>query len=479
MNSLFYKKYQFSIIILLGFLISVFFSINNIKKYDQNVIDSNSNQYHKMIKYDSYRYLSHGNEIKNQINGGKNFFETGRQHYTKYLPARIAAAYYYFFDLSLFQDAEKKKINLGIHLPYLLFQCFFYFFSITFLYLSAKKILNKNTCLGLILFLCLEPTINQYHGSFWSESYLFSIMVILIGLIIRPNHNIVSAFFIGLLLGLLSLQKEYAIFYIIPVTFYFIFFYKYNFLKNIFFILVGFALMQCILGFNNYKRTGNFYILASSTKLSFHTHLVSPVMQKKLNMSHYEFFERIEGGPSLEWIEKNEIEYDPDHESLKVRKDLHGYRDAIKHEKDVARFDEFIFSRSINYFFENPLSITKYVLKNSFHITLLNPFHIYSDNKYISGEVYYFSNEHDKLVPYRIFYSLMIYFICLIGFISMIKEKNYKLLFFSLISIIYFFLPVSWIGNTRNFVPCLIFMSFFFAFGINKILSLKKTRLIY
>ena len=73
----------------------------------------------------------------------------------------------------------------------------------------------------------------------------------------------------------------------------------------------------------------------------------------------------------------------------------------------------------------------------------------------------------------------MIYIICLIGFISMIKEKNYKLLIFSTLSIIYFFLPVSWIGNTRNFVPCLIFMSFFFAFGIDKILSLKKTRLIY
>ena len=38
-------------------------------------------------------------EIKKDLENGKNFFETGREHYTKYLPPRLAAAYYYFFDL--------------------------------------------------------------------------------------------------------------------------------------------------------------------------------------------------------------------------------------------------------------------------------------------------------------------------------------------------------------------------------------------
>jgi len=28
---------------------------------------------------------------------------------------------------------------------------------------------------------------------------------------------------------------------------------------------------------------------------------------------------------------------------------------------------------------------------------------------------------------------------------------------------------VSWLGNTRNYVPCLMFISFFFAFGVDKI----------
>jgi hypothetical protein len=59
--------------------------------------------------------------------------------------------------------------------------------------------------------------------------------------------------------------------------------------------------------------------------------------------------------------------------------------------------------------------------------------------------------------------------ICLIGFISMVKSKNYRILFFLIMSILYFYVPVSWLGNTRNYVPCLMFISFFFAFGVDKI----------
>ena len=42
-------------------------------------------------------------------------FESGREHFTKYLPPRIAAAYYYVFDINLFDNFQNKKINLDIH----------------------------------------------------------------------------------------------------------------------------------------------------------------------------------------------------------------------------------------------------------------------------------------------------------------------------------------------------------------------------
>ena len=60
-------------------------------------------------------------------------------------------------------------------------------------------------------------------------------------------------------------------------------------------------------------------------------------------------------------------------------------------------------------------------------VLLLNPFHIYSDHNFASGESYYLSDTHDNLVLPRIFYSLLIYFLCLVGFLTLLKEKKYKL----------------------------------------------------
>ena len=468
MNNIFENKKITLFVIFIGFFLSVILSINNLNKYDKNLVAEDGTSYHQMIKGDAYRYLSHGSSIKNQLKNDINFFETGRSHFTKYLPPRIAAAYYYFFNLNLFDELNKKKINLGIHFPYLLLQSIFYFFSVSVFYLSVSKIFNSRICFYLILFLSLEPTINQYHSSFWSESFLFSFIIILIALIIRPNPNIGNFFLVGFFLGIVSLQKEYTIFYIIPIIIYYLIILKDQKLKNITVLLLGFIITQSFLGFNNLKRSGEFYILASTTKITLHTHLVSHVISEVQNLDDYEFFEN-EGKAVLEWIIKNSISYNQDSKDLKVRKGLNEYRLSIANEKDLIKLDNFVTSRTFNYMLQYPLDFTKHILKKSIHITLLNPFHIYSDNNYISGEIYYTTIEHDKIVPYRIYYTFLIYLICIIGFISMIKEKNYNIISFLIISILYFYLPVSWLGNTRNYVPCLLFIAFFFAFGIDRI----------
>ena len=126
-------------IILLGFLISVLVSVYNLKNYDNFFIVDGKESHHKMIKYDAFRYLSHGAEIKENLKDGKSFFESGREHFTKYLPPRLAAAYYYFFDYELFNNFVDKKINLGIHFPYLFIQCAIYFISLYCLFIVLKK----------------------------------------------------------------------------------------------------------------------------------------------------------------------------------------------------------------------------------------------------------------------------------------------------------------------------------------------------
>ena len=462
------------LLILLGFLISVFQINNNLNKYDKNIINVDGKYYHQMIKADARRYMSHGNEIKDQLNNGISFFETGREHFTKYLPPRIAALYYYITNNDLYSSPDKNKINLDIHFGYLFFQSLFYFLSLVLLYFSVNKTFNNRVCFCLILFLCFDPTINQYHSSFWSESYLFSIIIILTSLIIKSDRGKNLFFLIGIFLGLLTLQKEYAIFYIMPVTLYFMFFYKEKKIKNILLIFCGFTIILSIMGYNNYKRSGSFYILTATTKLSLLTHLVKPVISNKDNLKHGEFMNDYEGLAAKKWIEDNSIDYSLKKIEDDSRRGPVQYRDAIINEKNVVKFDDYILKRTFKYFYDYPVDFGLHIIKKSIHIMLLNPFHIYSDNRFISGEVYYVSEQHDKLVKYRILYTLIIYIISLVGLISILRKKNYKLLFFILSSILFFFLPISWIGNTRNFVPCLIFISFLFSFGLNQILELKK-----
>lgn len=465
------KNVSSLIVIIIGFSISFLISINNLNKYDKNIKDSEGKFYHQMIKYDAYRYHTHGEKIKNQLKKGTDFFETGREHYTKYLPPRLIAFYYYLFDYDLFNE-NKELINTGIHLPYLVFQSFLYYFAIFLLLITLSKTVDNKVSFFIISFLSLEPTIIQYHSSFWSESIFFSLQIIIISLILKNKFTNYNFFLIGLFLALLSFQKEYSIFYIIPLLAYFFTFRKDLKIINLISLFIAFFLVQSILGYNNYKRSGSFYIMTADSKLNLHIDLVSKVMSKKFNMTGKQFAV-FEGKTALKWINQNSINLDKDKmEKLKF-KTFTAYRNYIS-EQDRIEFDNFFRNRTIKYFLDYPIDFLKFIIKSSIHITLLNPFHIYSDNNFRSGEIYYLTETHDKLVPYRIVYTFLVYLICTFGLYAIIKKKDFKIFLFLMISIIYFYGLVSWHGNTRYFMPVVIYLSFFFGYGVNSFLELKN-----
>ena len=469
------KKINLSyFIILFGLLLSIFISNYNLNNYDKIVFKDNS-FYHQMIKTDALRYLGHGAEIKKEVEEGKGYFKSGRESYTKYLPPRIAATYYYFFDLDLYDNFENKMVNTGIHFFYLLFQCLFYFFCIWLLYQSIKNIFSNKVCFFIICFLCVEPTIFQYHGTFWSESYFFSLQVIIISLVLKKNPTYKNFYFLGFFIGILSLQKQMAIFYIIPIIFYSFLFLKEFRYKKIFIILIGFLTIQSFLAYHNFQRSGKIYIMTADTKLDLHRDFVEPVIAKKNNISRHEFG-IMEGKISLNWINNNLINFDEELLSDIKNPTFMDYRASIKNEKDKIKFDNFISLRTVDYILKNPSNFISFGLKKSLHIILLNPFHIYSDHNFPSGEVYYRTEEHDKLIPYRVVYSLLIYLICFYGLVVLLKNKSYKLLFFLFFSSLYFFGLVSWHGNTRYFVPVMIYLSFFFGFGLESLI--KKNYLL-
>ena len=242
--------------------------------------------------------------------------------------------------------------------------------------------------------------------------------------------------------------------------------------KKFIFLIIGFFLIQSILGYNNYKRSGQFYIMTADSKVNLHIDLVGKVIRKKFNLSLRKF-DSMEGVAALEWIKKNKIKYD---EILIKNIEEPGYmqyRSALS-EKNKIKFDEFIRNRTLNYISKYPLDFIKHVTKSSLHIILLNPFHVYSDNNFYSGEIYYTSEMHERLILYRVLYSLIIYIVCVYGLYQIIKERKYNILFYLILSIAYFYGLVSWHGNTRYFMPVMIYLAFLFGYGLNGFLSLKQ-----
>jgi len=470
-----YKKKISLYIILTSLTLSILVSLYNLKYFDKNIVGKNGKSYHQMIKSDSYRYLSEGYATKKEWKDGIFYFKSGPENYTKYLPSRIASLYYYIFDYKFFDEDEngETKIKIGIHNFYLYFQCFFYFLCVFFFSQSIFPRINNNLISNLIIvFLCLEPTIFQYHSSFWSESYFFSFQLILLTFMLRtPNYK--NLFFVGLFLGILALQKQLAFFYVIPILFYYLYFLDKDKIKKILLILSSYFLILSIVGFNNLGRTGKFYILTADTKLDLHLDLVEKVMMKKNKTSRHQF--RVEEGKAMKkWINENKIELNQNKIDSDKNYTYWEYRNEIVKEKDKEIFDREISKRTINYLVNYPLDFAKFILKSSIHTILLNPFHIYSDNKYASGEIYYSTKEHDNLVYVRIAYSFIIYLFCLFGLYNLYRMKKYNILSLYLISLIYFYSLVSWHGNTRYFMPNVIYLSLFFGFGISFLKNFYK-----
>lgn len=445
------------ILIFFSLIISILISNYNLNNYDKIVTDE-LGEYHQMIKYDTLRYVSHGAEIKDDLDNNISFFETGREHFTKYLPPRIVALIFFIFDTNLYEDTQTKKLNVGIYKPYIFIQCIFYFFSLFIFFQLTKNTLGSNYSFFVLLFLALEPNILQYHGTFWTESYFFSFQILIIGLILSLKKNSSTYFFIGFFMGLLSLQKQYAIFFPIPMIVYFFIFHKKNKFFNISLLLIGFFITQCFVGYNNLKRSGVFYFFANDNNIAIHLDLVPKVINEIKGYKGHEFISD-ETKIMKIWLQDNSIQFDKN--SVKNEHYLE-YRESIYDEKDKLLFDKEIKKRSFMYIKKYPLEFATRIIKHGIHIILLNPFHIYSDHNFRSGEVYYFSDKHDEFVKYRIAYTLTIYLICLYGLFYLYKEKKYNILILLLLSISYFYLLSFWHGNTRYYMPVYIYFAFLF-----------------
>ena len=447
---------------LLLFLSSILFATLIVNKYDKYELSTDNKSNHTIVKGDVRKYFSEASFIKKQSEEGVPFYKSGRSYYQSFLPPRLISAFYILISEDLFLDEViddvKFKIKSKNNKNYFLYlQILIFFISLLSLLKSLKKN-NLEISIICIFFLLLEPTINQYHYSFYTESIFFSLIILVLSQIINNSNNRLNAFLIGFIIGIMYLQRSVAILYFLPVLLFFILEKKsLQFYLSYFF---GFLIVISFIGFHNYKRADLIYFTPYQSKQDFFLYLI-PNVEKEKNTP------------------KNKLEIDVIKNKMIKFKSENNLN--LKLEKDALIYGTHLRNLSVIYLLENPIPTLKVMIKKSLHASLLNPFEIYSFYEYEYKPLnpkfrYYKNKEHKRNLKIRIIYSIIFYLICVIGLFSMLKrKKNINLIFFLITSSLYFTSIAGWVGNPRYLVPNIIFLSIFFSYGI---IELKQRTLL-
>ena len=470
-NSYFTFK-KILVLIFLGFIISAVLSNYYIIKYDKYRDNGYS---HVMLKDETLLHWYQGAKIVKDVKKGKNFFLSGDVISSKPLPQRLVAIYSLLSGYEIIDEWEPNvKIKLGGKLPFLIIQSLVYYLALVYLALKIIKIFPIENCFYIVFFLAFEHTISQYHSSFWTESFYFTLQILILGLLFNNSYKIFENLFVGILVGILFLQRSVAIFYLIPIIIYFIFFYRSKSIKPIIASVIGYTLIVFLVGIYNYKKIDVFYFYPIGGKQDIYLNLSIPLLSEKENIPEDEMHKK-EVQKAYKWLKDNNIKLN-DGFDLEMTNVL-TLVSFIENEKNKIKFFDYINKRQFKIIFENPLDATKLAIIRVMHFVVLDPTHNYYYNEHRGQNkkpVFIKSKTHKNWIPYRIIYTLLIYFVCFFGLIYFFKQKNYQLLLLLILSILYYTILFGWIGMTRLFVPSLIYLSFFFGNGLVLLMNLLK-----
>ena len=456
------REIFFLFFVLTGFILSILNNFYQIEYFDYFRASLDGSKLHSMINSDIFLFWKEGALTAEDLINGKNYFLTGEEYRRPYLPSRI----YAFFSILMSQDllTNDGLVSLEFNkILILISQTIIFYFLIIFLYFVLIKHLPKNVSKIIIIFLAFEPTLFMYHSSFLSESIFFSFQILLLIFILFKNHSNFSIFLIGLILGILYLQRSVAIFYIIPILIYFYSLNKKFFIRYALIMLVSLSIVHTFVGYHNLKRIGFFYNVSAQAKDGFYDYLLPIIISEKnkINISDAKIY--LEDKKKI-WMKKNNLE-----------------NKSFEDELNRLKYYDYAKNYSLNIMIKNPLLTSKIILKKTLHFFIIDPLtHVYYFHRWdnLDGS-FYGSDTQKKWVVPRIIYSLIIYFFVFLGFYNFFRnEKNNKLFFLIILSILYFTIVQSWYGGTRYFAPILIYLSFPFAFGLVSFKNFIQNNLI-
>ena len=436
------KKKIIYLIILSGFIYSVFLGIINTNKNDNFRLLKNGNFDHSIIRTDVAQYWHEAHIIKKNLKSGENFFKAGSEYRNSYLFPRIIAFYYILIDEDIKDNNGSYKLeNFKFGIPIL--NSIIFYLSLIFF---SKKLnlvffLENKVVYYIVFFLALEPTLTQYHASYWSESIYLSIILVIFGLLIDLNKKKFFNLLIGFLIGLSFLQRNVSMYLLIPIAIYYIYFFKKFFIGPLFSCCVGFLTVIFFLGYSNYIKTEKFSIVPSDHKDGPY-YLLAHQLNNETSEEKYKKRDI--------WIKENNLNITNKTDKNKIFE----YQNQYFKESLKNNLKRFIFIH----------------LKKSTEAQILNPFFVnnaYKTDK--SFDRYWEKNFY--LYKYKITYSLIIYFICFIGFIKMFNKINQRLLVLIFVFLFYYTGILGWVGWNRYMVPNLVFISIFFGVGLNSVIE--------
>ena len=450
-------KFEY-IIILIAILISIVWSNYNLKKFDNIKINFDGKYYNQLLYADLNATWFTAKKFKKNLDNGRGFLSSIPEYERFLLPSIIVGYYYHLIDKEIYEETEdgqfvikEKNFKFGL----IFFQILIYFTSLIFFSNELKKIINKNFHKCIIIFLALEPSILQWHSSLWSESIFVSLILILFTLILKKTDKMLIKFSIGIVLGLIFMQRAVGFLYILPVIFY-LFLANEKKIKSYFFLLAGYLIIILFIGFNNFKNTDHFFFLSTAHQYhSYYHYFADDILADKKKISREEAREILKS-EEKKWISDHNID-------LNLAEDI---------SKNIKYRNKIFFREVMN----NPIYFSKKFIKGIVTMCIIHPFwvnqHFYfdkTDPKAKKNPKEYYNKNLYKNIPY----SLFIYFFVSIGFINSINKfvKNKKLdkfdkfLLFNNISILYFILISGMWGNPKYFAPCMISLSFHFSIG--------------
>ncbi len=460
------------LVILIGIILSSIFATKNLEKFDKIEYRSGNIPQHPMITSDMGHVWRLAEKFRINLSENKGFFESLPIYDRTFLQPVLVGSYYHLINEKIIEKntqgdliIKTKNFKIGI----LVIQILIYYLAIFFFIFQLSKKFNipNYSKILILLFLCLEPTTIQWISSFWSEGLFLSMLIILFGCIVRQSKNNFLNLSIGILLGVMYAYKAILFLYIIPVIFYYLLIDR----KKIFPILIiisGFFLVIFFIGLNHYKKTDHFYIMSSKHQFhSYYQYFARGMYADRNNISSKEAKIKL-NNLEKEWRKKNNIIITNPIENSNIE-DLN---------KNIEYRNKFF----LNEIKQNPIYFTKLFIKKVIIMGILNPTLVrdmYSLDK-SSEEANKNPKEYfHKNMNRNLLYSMMIYIFVLVGlknfFLKIYKEKSLdsydKFLIFNLISVLYFIGIAGLWGQPRYFAPCLINLSFFFAYGANNILS--------